>query len=268
MKHLIVGNGQIGQAVHKLLSSGYENIETYDTQTDKESDKERIKTAGPIDILHVSFPYSDRFVDFVKQYIEEFEPRATVVYSTVAIGTCKQIGQNVFHSPVVGRHPDLDGGIKHGVRFIGTNQKDAHPVDELWQSLGVKVRVVDSTDATEFIKIRSTSKFGINLVWTEYEKMIADDIGMDFALLKEFDQDYNRIYKELGMEWAQQYILDPPQGKIGGHCVIPNAELLNQQYPSDLLEKIISMKPHPETRPKNTESAKPRLTLGHSSAES
>lgn len=246
MRHLIIGNGQIGQAIYKLLSNGFENIETYDIQKDTDSDKERIKSGGAIDVMHVSFPFSDKFIDFAKQYIEEFSPKATVIYSTVAIGTTKKIGDNVFHSPVVGRHPDLDGGIRQGIRFIGTNQKDAHPVDELWESLGVKVKVVNSTDATEFIKIRSTSKFGINLVWTEYEKMIADDIGMDFDLLKEFDEDYNQIYKKLGMEWAQQYILDPPKGRIGGHCVIPNAELLNEQYPSDLLEKIISMKPKPE----------------------
>lgn len=243
MKHLIIGYGQIGQSVHKMLERSDDGeIETYDVAKNTVADKKKILGTG-IDILHVSFPYTAKFVEQVKGYIKEFKPGYTVIYSTVQIGTTKQLGKNVFHSPVVGRHPNLYEGILYGLRFIGSNQSDAHPVDELWESLGARVRVVNSTDATEFIKIRSTSKFGINLVWTEYEQSIADDIGMDFDLLKEFDQDYNKLYIKLGMDWAQQYILDPPNGVIGGHCVIPNAELLNEQYPSDLLEKIIAMKP-------------------------
>jgi hypothetical protein len=244
LRHLVIGHGQIGQAVHKMIErSEDEIINTYDVGKNTPEDKEKIKKEGNIDIIHIAFPYTVKFVEQAKGYIEEFKPQATVIYSTVQIGTTKQLGKNVFHSPVVGRHPNLYEGVLYGMRFIGTNQENAHPVDELWESLGARVRVVNSTDATEFIKIRSTSKFGINLVWADYEKSIADDIGVDFSILKDFDEDYNKLYIKLGMEWAQQYILDPPDGRIGGHCVIPNAELLNKLYPNELLEKIIAMKP-------------------------
>lgn len=244
MKHLIIGHGQIGQAIHAMLDrSEDEIVETYDIQKNTDKDKEAIVAENKIDVLHVCFPYKDGFIDNVKNYIQEFDPKYTVIYSTVKIGTTKQLGKNVFHSPVVGRHPNLYEGVLYGMRFIGTNQADAHPVDILWESLGARVRVVDSTDATEFIKIRSTSKFGINLVWADYEKSVADDIGMNFGILKEFDEDYNKLYIKLGMEWAQQYILDPPEGQIGGHCVIPNAKLLNEQYPNEMLDRIIEMDP-------------------------
>ena len=69
-------------------------------------------------------------------------------------------------------------------------------------------------------------------------KSVADKIDMDFELLKEFDRDYNKLYHELGENWAQRYILDPPEGKIGGHCLVPNAKLLNEQYPNEWLEKL------------------------------
>lgn len=247
MKHLIIGHGQIGQAIHAMLKrSEDETIETYDVQKNTEDDKKKILESGQLDILHICFPFNEKFVECVKAYIEEFKPIATVIYSTVKIGTTKQLGKNVFHSPVVGRHPNLYEGVLYGLRFIGTNQGNAHPVDTLWDSLGARVKVVNSTDVTEFIKIRSTSKFGINLVWTDYEKSVADDIGMDFNILKEFDEDYNKLYIKLGMEWAQQYIIDPPGGSIGGHCVIPNAKLLNDQYPNEWLKKIIAMEPKDE----------------------
>lgn len=244
MRHLVIGHGQIGQAIHAMLKrSEDEIIETYDIQKNTKEDKQKILDGGKLDVLHVCFPFNDKFIEYVRGYIDEFKPGYTIIYSTVKIGTTKQLGENVFHSPVVGRHPNLYEGVLYGLRFIGTNQGDAHPVDTLWESLGARVKIVESTDATEFIKIRSTSKFGINLVWTDYEKSIADDIGMEFNILKEFDEDYNKLYVKLGMEWAQQYILDPPEGVIGGHCVIPNAKLLNEQYPNELLEKILAMQP-------------------------
>jgi len=98
-----------------------------------------------------------------------------------------------------------------------------------------------SSKFTEFLKIRSTAKFGINLVWTDYENSIAQDIGMSYGAIKTFDEDYNNLYAELGLPEFSRYIIDPPNGKIGGHCVVPNAELLNKQYPSELLEMIIEM---------------------------
>jgi hypothetical protein len=244
MRHLIIGHGQIGQAVDKMIRrSEDELVHSYDIAKNTEADKQKLIKENAIDILHITFPYTDKFIVQVKTYIKEFKPQYSVIYSTVKVGTTRQFGQNAFYSPVVGRHPNLYEGILYGLRFIGTNQKSAHPVDELWEALGARVKVVDSTDATEFIKIRSTAKFGINLVWTEYEKSVADDIGVDFNLVKEFDEEYNKLYQRLGMEWAQQYILDPPGGVIGGHCVIPNALLLQEQYPSDLLGKIIAMRP-------------------------
>jgi hypothetical protein len=42
--------------------------------------------------------------------------------------------------------------------------------------------------------------------------------------------------------WTPNHIrpvLNPPVGNIGGHCVVPNAEILNRMFPSALLGEII-----------------------------
>jgi hypothetical protein len=58
---------------------------------------------------------------------------------------------------------------------------------------------------------------------------------MPLKYLKEWNQDYNDLYRELDMPQYQKFILDPPKGQIGGHCIIPNVKLLDKQYPDELL---------------------------------
>lgn len=56
MKHLIIGNGEIGKALFKVL-------ERYEP---KICDTEGIR--GKFNVLHVAFPYSDSFVGSVLSY--------------------------------------------------------------------------------------------------------------------------------------------------------------------------------------------------------
>jgi hypothetical protein len=81
----------------------------------------------------------------------------------------------------------------------------------------------------------------VNLLWADYEKKVMDSLGEDYGALNEFNVDYNRLYSNLGLTWAKRYILTPPDGRIGGHCLVPNAKLLNDQFPDDILKRIIEM---------------------------
>jgi len=45
---------------------------------------------------------------------------------------------------------------------------------------------------------------------------------------------YNEGYEELGMPNVRRPVLYPPEGKIGGHCIAPNFELL----PDSLLKRM------------------------------
>lgn len=228
--HLIIGMGEIGSAIYGLFPTAI-TLDAKDEET---------ALIDAVSVMHICFPYSEEFIDYVLDYMEEYRPNHVIIYSTVPIGTTKQI-LNAVHSPVEGKHPDLELSIRQMVRWIGYNGMSEEGIffKNLFWEKGINSRIVESTDFTEFLKLRSTSKYGINIAWTAYEKKVADGIEMPFELLKEFDRDYNKLYKNMGIDWAQRYILDPPDGPIGGHCVVPNAKLLNKQFPSGLLDEII-----------------------------
>ena len=123
-------------------------------------------------------------------------------------------------------------------RWVGSSDKQARKLATAFWEAFVPVRALPSADFTEWLKLRSTSKYGINIVWTGYEAEVSKKLGMDFSAVRQFDMDYNALYENLGMHEYKRYILDPPKGKIGGHCVVPNAKMLNKQYPNKWLEEI------------------------------
>lgn len=226
---VIVGYGEIGSSVDQVIGPCFiedPKIGSVDSTED-------------ISIMHICFPYSDTFVDDVQTYHKKYKPELTIIYSTVAVGTTKKLGEGFVHSPVEGKHPYLASSIMMFPRWMGSTDEIAlKKAAERWAGSVNTIRMVKDSDWTEFLKLRSTSRFGINLAFARYEKSVADQIGMSWHDLMEFDQDYNNLYKDLNMPKMQRYVLTPPGDKIGGHCVVPNAELLNQQFPNPLLKEI------------------------------
>lgn len=239
MSDIIVGFGEIGKAVFSIVYKG--------TRTDKVYVRDlQVKDSTPVgglDVMHVCFPYSKKFVQSVKDYAKVYEPKYIVIWSTVPIGTTKQI-PGAVHSPVESRHPGLALGIKQMVRWIGANDVDKGAFFEgYFNHLSMDTKVVGSSDFTEALKLLSTTEYGINIVFADYKKRIADDIGMDFELTKEWNRTYNKLYHRLGLgDIFQKFVLDAPQGKIGGHCVRENSRILDYQYPDDWVKRIGEMK--------------------------
>jgi len=224
---IVVGLGEIGQAVREVFSKTHD-IDTYDIAIDARlPDK-------TYDIMLVCFPYSDIFVSEVIHYSNRFNVKASIIFSTTSIGTTSQIS-NAVHSPVEGKHPRLAKSIRLMPRWVGGYNELAH---QFLVEAGFNPYYCEKPEHTEFLKLRSTAKYGVNIEWTRYEKTVADDLGMDFEQVKRFDRDYNLLYKQLFMPQFQRYILDPPKGMIGGHCVVPNSKILDAQYPSVFLKEI------------------------------
>lgn len=232
---LVIGMGEVGTALYKVLNRSKVVYARDVKQTDHDNDQ--------ISVLHIAFPYSMDFVNQVRNYIELYSPDLVIVYSSVPIGTCAQIGENIVHSPIEGKHPSLEDSILISPRWLGCIDPVAlEQAVQFWVVLVSTVRTLASANFTEFLKLRSTSKFGLNLAWADYEKQVADELGMDYSALQNFDIDYNILYQQLNMNQFQRYILAPPEGVIGGHCVVPNAELLNEQYPSPMLDEITKLR--------------------------
>ena len=232
----IIGYGEIGQALDKLYIS-YEWIPLI-------KDLDRDDGLGGVDVLNISIPWSDDFVSIVRGYIKEISPRLVIIHSTVPPGTTRELSRdfpNIVHSPVRGIHPNLFEGLKTFVKVVGGGG-DADAKDHL-ESLGLKVEVYQNSVATEVAKLLDTSYYGVCIAWHDYAKKICDLWGVDFEDAQtHYNSTYNSGYTELGKPNVVRPILTAPHGPIGGHCVVPNAEMLRDVLDSKLLESITDLK--------------------------
>ncbi|OFW47591.1 MAG: hypothetical protein A2163_00795 [Actinobacteria bacterium RBG_13_35_12] len=237
MNAVLIGYGDIGKSLYEVLSP-YHKISITDMATDRVAE-------GTFDILLIAIPFSPVFVPFVEHYQRQYTGKGrtripTLIFSTVAIGISDICA--AYHSPIEGRHTKIVDMIRRQTYCIGKKKDSA--MDEnlfiatFFEEAKLKYDFFDNAKITEFLKLRSTALFGVNIEFARYSKQVADDIGMDFELVKEYDKAHNRLCREVGMDYCQRYILDPPEGEIKGHCVVPNSIILDEQYPSVFLKEI------------------------------
>ena len=228
----ILGYGEVGQAIAKF----YKNPKIKDLGKDDGLEG--------VEILNVCFPWSDNFVGIVKKEIKKIKPTLTIIHSTVAPGTTKKIGGMVVHSPIRGIHPHLYKGIKIFVKYIGAdNKKAASSAEKHLKGLGIKTRVFMPSITTEIGKLLDTSYYGLVIAWHAEMKKLCDKYRIDFEkAVTDFNQTYNEGYKKLGKKNVIRPVLYPPGGGIGGHCIVPNTEILEKYFKSQALELIIKHK--------------------------
>lgn len=225
----ILGYGEVGKAIAKFYSSPMIK------------DIDRDDGLNGVDVLHVCIPYSDRFVDIVKREMEELKPKLTIIHSTVAPGTTKEIGGMVVHNPIRGKHPNLYQGIKTFVSYIGTDNKEAcNLAEKHLKELGITTRAFYPSTTTELGKLFSTCYYGLCIAWHGEMKKICDKEGIDFEkAVTDFNETYNEGYIELESKNVVRPVLYPPNKGITGHCITSNTEILKEYHKSDALDLIL-----------------------------
>jgi len=228
----IFGYGEIGKSIGKCLENqgfwfGYKDL--------KGSNGSEF-----CDILHVCIPYSDSFVREV--FLEAVNSRAKIViiHSTVSHGTTAEIYYNlnffdgkvthrieVVHSPVIGVHPNLYEGLMTFKKWIGYDHPSPGAIAHLCD-LGMQVYPVEGSRVTELLKLLCTTYYGKCIAFTWDAKKILLENGVSFDFFGEWNENYNEGYKKLGMDHVARPILKAEDTKIGGHCVVPNAEILKK----------------------------------------
>jgi UDP-N-acetyl-D-mannosaminuronate dehydrogenase len=228
---LVIGMGEIGKPLYEIVKGIYPDAQWLDIET-KEID-------GKIDVIHICFPYSESFVSDVIKYINCFQPNLTIIESTVLPFTTSKIyaevGGNVCHSPVRGR---CATGFKWGLftftKFIGGATPGAAILAEkYYKSLDIKTRICNSPLETEFMKIINTSYYGLCIAWFQEIERICKKFDLDVSNVKDF-------IKSTGTDSGGK-VPRPVYygGFIEGHCVIPNALLLQQAFHSKFIEVIL-----------------------------
>jgi len=213
--HLVIGAGEVGKSLFGILKA------RYSVAIKDKSDPVK----GSFKVLHIAYPNSKKFVTVTKKYIKKYNPELVVIHSTIPVGTTRKIASFVVHSPVCGVHPKLEKGIKTFVKYFGG--RDAKEAAVYFSQLGIKTQIFEKPETTELLKILDTTYYAWNVVFCKETKRICDALGLDFNEVYTIaNSDYNEGYKKLKMAQVTRPVLKPVNGKIGGHCLIPNCHLL------------------------------------------
>jgi UDP-N-acetyl-D-mannosaminuronate dehydrogenase len=242
---VVVGVGEIGRPLLELVSRRSRAV-----GVDVRLPAEAVERA---DVMHVCYPFEiDDFVGVTARYIERFNPELTIVNSTVAVGTTRAIaertGAAVVHSPIRGKHARMLDDLLGYTKFVGSmdpaSGKDAA---EHFESIGIRTRVLSSPEATELAKLTETTYFGLLIAWAQEVERWCDALGQDY-------DDVVAFYEEVPYLPPVKFF----PGVIGGHCVMPNIEIMGGLGRSELLWAIRSSnikKTERQARRKRTECA-------------
>jgi UDP-N-acetyl-D-mannosaminuronate dehydrogenase len=222
---LVVGLGEVGKPLLAILSRHYHAIGA-----------DIAPAARPIhgvDVMHICYPFE--ICDFIGEtvrYIARFKPALTIINSTVGVGTTRKIavlsGADVVHSPVRGKHARMQEEMHRYTKFIGAlDPAAAHKAAGHFQSSGFRAKILSSPEATELGKLSETTYFGIMIAWAQEVERYCDQVGADY-------DEVVSLYEEIPFFPPVKYF----PGIIGGHCVMPNIDILCKIDRSPLLKAV------------------------------
>jgi UDP-N-acetyl-D-mannosaminuronate dehydrogenase len=239
MKIGIIGHGEIGKAIEGVYAAQQIPVHIKDLERD-----DGLKGC---DYLHICIPYSHRFVDIVEKYLLDLNPKVTIIHSTIAPGTVDKLttyssaNYKIVHSPVRGVHPDLYEGVMTFDKIVAGNA--AEEVYQHFISLGMSPRIYENSVTSEVAKLLSTTYYGVCIAFHDYARKVCEATGANYdQAMTEWNQEYNTGYAALGMGHVRRPVLYPPDGSIGGHCIVPNAEILKETLNSLLIQSILNLK--------------------------
>jgi len=222
---IVIGLGEVGKALREIVKSKHQTFGV---------DINLPASVSQCDVMHICFPFqSDKFVGQVVEYIDGYRPALTVINSTVAPGTTRSIavesGTAVVYSPVRGKHARMQEEMLHYTKFVGAlDQHSGERAVEHFDGLGMKTKLLGSPEATEIAKLTETSYFGLMIAWAQEVERYCTKLGVSYDEVVSF-------YEEIKFFPPVKYF----PGKIGGHCVMPNIDILLQKFPSGLLQAIV-----------------------------
>jgi UDP-N-acetyl-D-mannosaminuronate dehydrogenase len=238
-KDLVIGLGEIGDPILKIVSKGFPTI-GYDVDPKLMDKKKYIKFENiPTVLVHVCIPFSKTFESTIIKIEKKHTPRAIVIHSTISVKTTevlqKKLGIPIIYSPIRGVHKRMLKDLKRYTKFYSVFDWAPH---SNWASklfvkrmnkVGIKTSKMTNPTTLELAKIVvDTSYYGWLINYAQISQMISSKHKVNYEEMWSFADE---IHKFLG----NRPKMFP--GFIGGHCVIPNLELMNG-YSLNQIKKI------------------------------
>ena len=239
MTDIVLGMGEVGETLFHLLEE--RNIDSIGIDVDSSKCKNYSKNdhiKNP-EYLHVCLPGElSEFMDITLNWINKIDGLEVVlVHSTVKPGTTKKIQKKskipVLFSPVRGVHKRFLDDIKKYTKFISSDKENIDPKIKLdLEKRFKKIDWMSTTKTAELAKILvDTTYYGWLINYAQITKMICEKEGIDFDEMWKFADE---IHENLGNR-PKMY-----PGIIGGHCVIPNLNLIEYEN-VEIIKRINEM---------------------------
>ncbi|MBF6568309.1 MAG: GDP-mannose dehydrogenase [Candidatus Binataceae bacterium] len=246
---LVVGLGEVGGAIAAIVER---------TETVLRHDLERVEIAASVDVMHLCIPFksSAQFEASAIEYVERFKPALTIIHSTVMPGTTRAIARNsrsaVAYSPVRGKHVRMQEDLLRYVKFVAAlTDADAALAETHLQNVGMKTRRMAKVETLELAKLAETTYFGVCIAFAQELNRYADHVRADYQEAIEF-------FHEVECLPRTEYF----PGVIGGHCVMPNIELLLRVAPSPVLAAIVESNERREYECEHSSISAESIALG------
>lgn len=228
---ICMGTGEIGKPLYELFSGVYKTLPIDPIHY---PDNE----VSPCNFLHVCIPGNLKtFKDEIKKVYLWATPKYIIIHSTVVPGTIDKIQTEfacpIIHAPVQGKHAgnQMKKDMLRYPKYLGfphsITDTEIDDVIKHFEAVGFNlVKPIRGVKNTEWQKVLATSMFGWQIAWAQEVERICDKFGLDFDSVTDI---YNYIEDIIPPHYS---------GIIGGHCVMPNIELISKVYNSPALEFI------------------------------
>ena len=229
---VIIGGGEVGSTLYKIMSR-VNPTAVFDIDKSKEKLPPNeflndYKNKKNIRILHICFTFVNQ-EDFIKstiEYIKTYNPKLVDIHSTISRGTTVKISERtsipIIFSPTRGVHTRFLEDMEYYTKFWATVSTDKKMISLFRQSLsdaGFKLKQMTSPDTLELAKLLTdTTYYGVLISYAQQVKLVCDKHGVDYDEMWQFAE-------EPHIKIGNRPKMYP--GFIGGHCVIPNLFLLD-----------------------------------------
>jgi len=230
-KDVVAGLGEIGRPIFQLISKGTPSLGN-DINPKLVPKKNYIKYESlQTRFLHVCIPFTEKFVSKVILLYKKFSPQGIVLHSTISPGTTKKIQAQltipVIYSATRGVHKRMLLDLKRYTKFYAI-EPDAPKArwaystfEKLMRKCGVKTKKMSNPITLELAKIIvDTSYYGWLINYAQLSNMIAIKHKVDYDEMWSYADEIH------------QFLGNRPKmfpGLIGGHCVLPNLDLMHNQ---------------------------------------
>jgi UDP-N-acetyl-D-mannosaminuronate dehydrogenase len=227
-KDIVVGLGEIGLPIFKLLSKkikidGFDKIEKLNSN--------KFSNIKNIEFMHICIPFSKDFEKSVLQLTKKFNPDGIVIHSTISPNTTKKLQTKldlpIIYSATRGVHKRMLKDLKRYTKFFSVynyapkSKWASRTFKNKLKKCGVKTKQLSQPITLELAKVVcDTSYYGWLINFAQISKIIADKENVDYDEMWSFTDEIQKFLKNRPKMFP---------GFIGGHCVIPNLDLVNDK---------------------------------------